>query len=311
GTDALVLALMALEVGSGDEVITSPFSFFATVEAIVMVGAVPVFVDIEPDTYNINPDLIESAISSSTKAILPVSLYGQCADIPRINELANRHSLPVIEDGAQSFGAEIQGAKSCGISTIACTSFFPSKPLGCYGDGGACFTSDSAVHERLRALRDHGQKGRYDHHYIGLNARLDSLQAAVLIAKMQIFEDEIRERNKVAERYAELLAQHSPSVRAPVIRNGNLSVYAQYTIALSDRDEVQKKLATEGIPTSVHYPIPLHRQPAMKDNYRIFGNLECAERAAKAVLSLPMHPYLAPEDQLNVVEQLSKAIIEN
>ena len=251
GTDALLIALMALGVGYGDEVITTPFSFFATAEVIALLGAKPVFVDIDEYTYNIDPSKIEAAITSKTKAIMPVSLYGQCADFDSINEIAAKHGLPVIEDGAQSFGALYEDRRSCGVTTIGCTSFFPSKPLGCYGDGGACFTNDAELARKMTEIRLHGQSKRYYHTSLGINGRLDTIQAAVLIEKMAIFPEEVDARQVVAERYAQLLPA---SVRKPLITADNLSVYAQYTIEVEHRDALQAALQKQGIPTAVHYP---------------------------------------------------------
>ena len=303
GTDALVIALMALEIGPGDEVITSPFSFIATAEAITLVGATPVFVDIDPATYNIAPERIEPAITNKTRAIMPVSLYGQCADYDTINEIAARCSLPVIEDGAQSLGATHNGRPSCGLTTIGCTSFFPSKPLGGYGDGGACFTNDETLARRMREIRVHGQERRYHHVRIGVNGRLDTLQAAILLAKFDIFPDEIERRQKVAANYARFIqGQTDGAITPPPIAPGNTSAYAQYTIRTPMRDRIQSALNENGIPTAVHYPIPLHRQP-------VFGQvdspgLEASTKAAEEVISLPMHPYL----EASHVEQVTSAV---
>ncbi len=294
GTDALLIALMALGVGAGDEVITTPFSFFATAEVIALLGAKPVFVDIEPDTYNLDATQLAAAITPKTKAIMPVSLYGQCADMDAINQIAARYNLPVIEDAAQSFGATYKGRASCGLTTIGCTSFFPSKPLGCFGDGGACFTHDADLALRMREVRHHGQSQRYYHTQLGINGRFDTLQAAVLLEKMPLFPEEIKLRHKVADIYAKLLGQH---VRVPVIRADNTSVYAQYTLQVDQRDKFQAALSAKGIPTAIHYPLGLHLQPIFKQMYPEPQSFPVAEAASGKVISLPMHPYLTPADQ--------------
>ncbi len=295
GTDALLIAMMALGIGRDDEVITTPFSFIATAETIALLGAKPVFVDICPDTYNINPALIEAAITLRTKAIMPVSLYGQCADLDAINAIAKKHSLPVIEDGAQSFGATYKGRQSCGLSTIGCTSFFPSKPLGGYGDGGACFTNDDALAKTMREIRVHGQDRRYHHPRIGINGRLDTLQAAVLLAKLDIFPDEVKARAEIGAHYSEKLKD---AVSVPFIEPHNSSVYAQYTIQVDARETVLEQLKAAQIPTAVHYPVPLNRQPALQCDERF----EQSEYAANRVMSLPMHPYFSESDQDRVIE---------
>jgi UDP-2-acetamido-2-deoxy-ribo-hexuluronate aminotransferase len=305
GTDALLIALMALDVGPGDEVITTPFSFFATAEVIALLGAKPVFVDIERDTYNLDANLIEAAITSKTKAIMPVSLYGQCADYDAINAIAARHHIPVIEDGAQSFGATYQGKYSGSLTTIGCTSFFPSKPLGGYGDGGACFTHDADLAERMKSIRIHGQAERYQHVRLGVNGRLDTIQAAILLEKLTLFPEEIKLREQVAARYAKGL---SGFVRTPSIKAHNTSVYAQYTVEVSDRESVQKALQARGIPTAVHYPVPLHKQPVFEALYPGKQSFPYAEAAASRVLSLPMHPYLTEADQNKVMGALQEIL---
>lgn len=306
GTDALMIALMSLGVGHGDEVITSDFSFIATGEVIKLLGAVPVFVDIDPKTYNINPCLIEDAISDKTKAILAVSLFGQCADFGSINAIADQYALPVIEDGAQSFGAIYKNQKSCGLTTIGCTSFFPTKPLGCYGDGGAIFTDNDELAVCMRQLRVHGQDRRYHHVRVGLNGRLDTLQAAILLVKLNIFDAEINARTKIAQRYTSLLKQIG--IDTPYIAPGNNSVYAQYTIKINNRDWVQARMSEEAIPTAVHYPIPLHKQPALKNFNACFKE---AEIVSEKVLSLPMHPYLEQQNQDKIIGVLSKIVNES
>ena len=302
GTDALMMALMALGIGPGDEVITTPLSFFATAEMISVLGAKPVFVDIDPRTYNINPEGIEAAITSKTKAIMPVSLYGQCADFTAINAIAARHHLPVIEDAAQSFGARYKGKFSCGLSTIGCTSFFPSKPLGGYGDSGAIFTNDDELGKHLSQIRNHGQDVRYNHPQLGINGRMDSMQAAILLEKLKIFPEEIELRNAVARRYDEGLKDCS---KTPFIHDDNFSVYAQYTILVEDRDSFAARLAEHNIPTAVHYPRALHQQPVYKnDGYGAFPH---SEYAAAHVISLPMHPYLSEENQQTIIEVIRGA----
>ncbi|HOP18370.1 MAG TPA: DegT/DnrJ/EryC1/StrS family aminotransferase, partial [Gammaproteobacteria bacterium] len=255
GTDALLLALMALDIGPGDEVITSPFSFIATAEVIALVGATPVFVDVDPVSYNLDPGQLEAAIGNRTRAIMPVSLFGLCADMDAINAIAARHQVPVIEDAAQSFGATYHDRRSCGLSLIGCTSFFPAKPLGCYGDGGACFTNDADIALRLKELRNHGQDRQYHHPRIGINGRMDGMQAAVILAKMEIFDDEVAARARIGARYSELL-QDSACV-TPAIADGYTSVYAQYTLQVDNRDAVRKALQDAGIPSAVYYPITL------------------------------------------------------
>lgn len=305
GTDALLIALMALDVGPGDEVITSAFSFFATVEVIVLLGATPIFVDIDPHTYNLDVHLLEAAITSKTKAIMPVSLYGQCADYQTINAIAAQHQIPVVEDGAQSFGATYFQQKSCGLTTIGCTSFFPSKPLGGYGDGGACFTNNSELAERMTQIRLHGQSQRYLHTRIGINGRLDTFQAAVLLEKLKIFDDEIQRRQEVALRYAQYLPK---SLRKPIVLEHNQSVFAQYTIEIDHRDEVQQALQQKGIPTAVHYPVGLHQQPVIRSMFKNLPSLPVTERAARRVMSLPMHPYLCEADQKRVSSAVEEVL---
>jgi UDP-2-acetamido-2-deoxy-ribo-hexuluronate aminotransferase len=302
GTDALQIALMAIGVGPGDEVITPGFSYIATAEASAILGAKPVFVDIDPVTYGVDAGQIEAAITPRTKAIIPVSLYGQCPDFDVINAIATRHGLTVIEDAAQSFGASHKGRKSCNLSAIACTSFFPSKPLGCYGDGGAVFTSDDALATVIRQIARHGQEKRYYHVRIGMNSRLDTLQAAILLPKLAILDDEIAARRQVAGRYDMLLRERG--LQPPKVLQHNVSSFAQYTVRVKNRDAVQAAMAKEGIPTTVHYPLPLNRQPAVKDSA---AQLPHGDVAANEVLSLPMHPYLASQDQDKVVDVLSRS----
>ncbi|MDZ7736307.1 MAG: DegT/DnrJ/EryC1/StrS family aminotransferase [Gammaproteobacteria bacterium] len=305
GTDALLLSMMALEIQPGDEVITSPFSFIATVETIALLGAKPVFADINPKTLNIDPAAIEAAVTPATRAIMPVSLYGQCADMDAINAIADKHGLAVIEDGAQSFGATYKGRRSCSLSTIGCTSFFPSKPLGCYGDAGACFTDDDELATRLRQLRIHGQERRYYHTRAGINGRIDTIQAAILLAKMEIFPDEVEKRIQIGTKYSEALKEY---VGVPYIEPHNNSVYAQYTIQIENRNELANALHERGIPTAVHYPEALHLQPAFTYLNIKQGALPYSELTAERVLSLPMHPYLTEHAQNQVIEAVQEAI---
>jgi len=305
GTDALLIALMALGVGAGDEVITTPFSFFGTAEVIALLGAKPVFVDIDKATYNIDVNFIEAVINDKTKAIMPVSLYGQCADYDEINALAKKHGLPVIEDAAQSFGATYKGQQSCGITTIGCTSFFPSKPLGCYGDGGACFTNDVELAKKMNEIRTHGQSKRYYHTRLGINGRLDTLQAAILLEKLAIFPEEVQLRQQVAKHYQQLLPAE---LRKPIIKNHNTSIYAQYTIEVSNRSELQKELQNRGVPTAVHYPLGLHQQPIFKKLYPSEQTFPITENAANRVMSIPMHPYLTLEEQQKICKALREVL---
>jgi UDP-2-acetamido-2-deoxy-ribo-hexuluronate aminotransferase len=308
GTDTLLIAMMALDIGAGDEVITTPFTFISTGEMIALLGAKPVFVDINPVTYNIDPAKIEAAITPRTKAIMPVSLYGQCADFDAINAIADRHGLAVIEDGAQSFGATYKGRRSCGLSTIGSTSFFPSKPLGAYGDGGALFTNDDGLATAMRQIRVHGQEKRYYHARIGLNGRLDTLQAAIVLAKLEVFDWEVEQRARIGQAYSELIKQAGIEAITPALAEGCTSVYAQYSIQVQDRDAVIASLNAAGVPTAVHYPVPLHRQPAFESLGHTPGAFPVSEAVASRILSLPMHPYLDAETQQRVVQALSEAV---
>lgn len=303
GTEALLISLMALGIQPGDEVITTPFTFIATAEVIVLLGAKPVFVDVEPDTCNIDISLIASAITPRTRAIMPVSLYGQPADMEEINILAKTHGLTVIEDAAQSFGAIYQGAKSCNVSSIACTSFFPSKPLGCYGDGGAIFTTDETLAIACREIRVHGQSKRYVHTRIGVGGRMDTLQCAILLAKLDRFDWEVEERLAVGARYNDLM--DDAGIARVIQRPDRTSVFAQYTVFVENRDDVQASLKAAGIPTAVHYPIPLNEQPA----YRHLCCPNCtpvAQNVARRVMSVPVSAYLSGADQVRVVSELGK-----
>ena len=301
GTDALLIALMALDINAGDEVITTPFSFFATAEVIALLGATPVFVDIDPNTYNLDANLLDAAITTKTKAIMPVNLYGQCADYDAINQIAAKYQLPVVEDAAQSFGATYKGRFSCNLTTIGCTSFFPSKPLGCFGDGGACFTNDDKLAERMLEIRHHGQAKRYQHTRLGVNGRFDTMQAAFLLEKLVLFPQELELRNIVAARYQEGL---NAVVQTPQIKEYNTSAYAQYTINVADRDIMQKMLQEQGIPTAIHYPLGLHEQPIFKTMYANIHVFPHTESAASRVLSLPMHPYLSLQDQQRIIDAI-------
>jgi UDP-2-acetamido-2-deoxy-ribo-hexuluronate aminotransferase len=310
GTDALLIALMALGVQAGDEVITTPFSFISTSETIALLGATPVYVDIHPATYNLDPAKLEPAISARTKAIIPVSLYGQPADFQTINAIAELHRLPVIEDGAQSFGSEQNGRRSCGLSTIGTTSFFPSKPFGGYGDGGACFTNDHELADSMRRLSRHGQTKRYFHTDIGVNGRIDTLQAAILLGKWPNFAQEVDARGRIGAAYSRKL-QTAGISSTPQLAEGNTSVYAQYTVQVDLRAEVQASLKEWGIPTSVHYPTLLSQQPALKIVHSRSSqgcHLPVAQAACERVMSLPMHPWLSDEDQERVVDCLVSAL---
>lgn len=292
GTEALLISLMALELKPGDEVITTPFTFAATAEMIVLLGGVPVFVDIEPDTCNIDASLIEAAITPRTKAIMPVSLYGQCADMDEINAVAACHDLAVIEDGAQSFGATYKGRKSCNLSTLGCTSFFPSKPLGCYGDGGAIFTSDDALAQTCREIRVHGQSARYVHTRIGVGGRMDTIQCAILLGKLEQFEWEVERRQAIGVNYRAVLADAKVPVKLLSVRPDRECVWGQFTVFVESRAQVQERLHVQGVPTAVHYPIPLNEQPVYREYASRSHTTPVASATARRVLSLPMHPYL-------------------
>lgn len=306
GTEALLIALMALDLKPGDEVITTPFTFAATAEVIVLLGGVPVFVDIEPDTCNIDVRLIEAAITPRTRAIMPVSLYGQVCDMDEINSIAARHGhLPVIEDAAQSFGASYKGRKSCSLSTFGATSFFPSKPLGCYGDGGALFTDDDALAQAAREIRVHGQSKRYTHTRVGVGGRMDTLQCAIVLAKLERFEWEIARRLDIGARYQALL--DGLPVQKLALRPDRNCVWAQFTLHLENRSQVQERLSAAGVPTAVHYPKPLHQQPAYAQ-WAQGQSFPHAERAAQRVMSLPMSADLSEAQQDQVIQALAQAL---
>lgn len=326
GTDSLEIALRALDIGPGDEVITVPFTWISSAEVIALVGAKPVFVDIEAGSYNLDIDLLEQAITPRTRAIIPVSLFGQMPDLDRINAIAARHRLPVIEDGAQSFGATQRGRRSCGLTLIGSTSFYPAKPLGCYGDGGALFTNDDALADKMRAIRTHGAHERHHHPILGMNGRFDTLQAAILLAKMPHFDWEVTERGRIGARYTDRLrpltlplptpdgprsplnSQPSTILAVPEVMPGNTHVYAQYTVRLSNRDAVAERLKAHGISTAVYYPKCLHEQPVFSACGYKPGDFPVSEGASRQVLSLPMHPFLSQADQDRVVAALTAAL---
>ena len=300
GTDALQIAQMALGIGPGDEVITPGFTYIATAETVALLRAKPVYVDIDLRTYNLDPALLEAAITPRTKAIIPVSLYGQCADFDAINAIAAKHGIPVIEDAAQSFGGSYKGRKSCNLSTIACASFFPSKPLGCYGDGGAIFTNDDELAKVIRQIARHGQDRRYHHVRVGVNSRLDTIQAAILLPKLAILDEEIAFRQQVAGRYTRLLNDAGIHT-TPYIEPHNTSAWAQYTIRVQYRDTFQGKLKQAGIPTAVHYPIPLNKQPAVAG---ADAQLPVGDDVARQVISLPMSADLDETTQARVINAI-------
>tara|TARA_R110001592_G_scaffold114824_5_gene314990 strand:+ start:44 stop:1147 length:1104 start_codon:yes stop_codon:yes gene_type:complete len=306
GTEALLISLMAIGVKPGDQVITTPFTFVATVEVIVLLGATPVFVDIEPDTCNLDASLIAAKITERTRAIIPVSLYGQTTDMDAINKIAEQYgNIPVIEDAAQSFGANYKNRKSCHLSKLACTSFFPSKPLGCYGDGGAIFTDDDNLAQACREIRVHGQSERYIHTRVGVGGRMDTLQCAILLAKLERFDWEVNRRAEIGQRYNELL--DSAGIKRIQQRHDRSSVFAQYTVLVPNRQKVQDYLLSVNVPTAVHYPVPLNGQPA----YQHLCCSECtpiSSMQSKHVLSLPMSADLREEDQRHIVDELQLAL---
>lgn len=302
GTDALLLAMMALDIKPGDEIITTPFTFIATAETIAFLGATPVFVDIDETTYNIDPAKIEAAITPKTKAIIPVSLYGQPCDMDEIMAIAAKHDLKVIIDGAQSFGSTYKGKSDSNLGDISCTSFFPAKPLGCYGDGGAVFTNDDELADKIKSLRVHGQTKRYYHKYIGMGGRLDTIQAAVLNVKLKYYEKDLALRQEIACKYNEAL-KNKPFI-LPAIKDDRTSAYAQYSIRVKERQNVQEKLSNVGIPTAVHYPLPLHLQECFAYLGYQNGDFPISETVANEIMSLPMNPYLSDKEIEYIAENL-------
>lgn len=314
GTDALLLALMAYGIKAGDEVITTPFTFIATAEVIALVGAKPVFADIDEKTYNLDIEKVKPLINDKTKAIIPVSLYGLPADMDKFYELTKNTNIKLIEDACQSFGATDNGKYSCNYNSLGCTSFFPSKPLGCYGDGGAVFTNDDKEAEILSNLRNHGQVARYKHKYIGINGRLDAMQAAILNVKLAHFKEEIARRIEIGNNYTKKIKEaykgDASDIITPFIPNGKVSVYAQYSVRVKNREEISKKLNEAGIPTAIHYPIPLHMQECYANCGFKEGDLPVSEKVSKEIMSLPMSAFLKDDDQDFIVETLCKAVLE-
>lgn len=304
GTDSLLIALMALGIGPGDEVITVPYTWISTAEVIALLGAKPVFVDICSDTWNMDDTQIEGVISEKTKAIMPVSIYGQCSDMDAINIIAQKFDLPVIEDAAQSFGATYKSKKSCNLSTIGSTSFFPSKPLGCYGDGGALFTNDDDLAEKFRWIRVHGQERKHHHPILGLNGRMDTLQAAILLEILEVFPDEVVRREEIGKSYSAEFSKLDV-LKTPEIDRSNTSVYAQYTILSNQREEIQKQLKVQDIPSVSYYTVPLHLQPVFNELNHKLGDFPNAEKIAEQCLSLPMSPYLSKVEQDRVIHAIS------
>lgn len=309
GTDALLISLMALGIQAGDEVITTSFTFVATAEVITLLGAIPVFVDVEPDTCNIQVRDIESRITRRTKAIIAVSLYGQCGDMDEVNTIARKHGLTVLEDAAQSFGATYKGRKSCSLSAISCTSFFPSKPLGCYGDGGAIFTNDDTLAQSMREIRVHGQSARYLHTRVGVGGRMDTLQCAIVLGKLERFPWEVEQRARIGQRYLTLLSELPRGARAPTIRPDRSSVWAQFTVTVRNRDAVIANLKAAGVPTAIHYPRPIHLQPAYARFSEGVDATPVSNRLAGSVMSLPMHPDLDEGTQNYIVHAFRNALI--
>jgi len=308
GTDALLLAMMAMDIQPGDEIITTPFTFIATAETIALMKAKPVFVDIEPDTFNIDANLIEAAITGKTKAIMPVSLYGQPADMDAIQTIADKHNLKVIVDGAQSFGSTYNDKTDSNLGNMSTTSFFPAKPLGCYGDGGVVFTNNDEYAKTIRMMRVHGQNQRYHHKYIGMGGRLDTIQAAILLAKLPHYTQELLDRQRIAQRYTDALPNN---LQSPVVRLNRTSAWAQYTIRVDDRDGIQAKLKDNGIPTAVHYPMPLHLQECFQYlNYKQ-GDFPISEKASNEAMSLPINPFLKEEEVQYISKMLNTWCLES
>ncbi|MCA9217242.1 MAG: DegT/DnrJ/EryC1/StrS family aminotransferase [Planctomycetales bacterium] len=306
GTDSLLIAMMALGIGTGDEVITVPYTWISTAEMIALLGAKPVFVDIDESSLNMDPQRLTDAITPRTRAIMPVGIYGQTANMTEINRIAAKHGIPVIEDAAQSFGATHCGRKSCALSTVGSTSFFPSKPLGCYGDGGALFTNDDELNERMKQIRVHGQMKKHHHPILGINGRLDTLQAAILLEKLKIFDSEIEMRNQIADRYSNGLSA-SNAIVPPVVQSNDTSVWAQYTILTEDRNALKNALAERGVPSVSYYALPLHLQPVFAHLGYKRGDFPNAEYVADHCLSLPMSPYLEAKAQCHVIDSIMAA----
>lgn len=306
GTDALLISLMALGIGLGDEVITTSFTWISTVEVIKRVGAKPVLVDIDPHTLVLDLDQVEKAISSKTKAIIPVSLYGQIADMDRLDQISKEFGITIIEDGAQSFGSSQRGKKSGSLSKIGCTSFFPAKPLGCYGDGGAVFTSDDELAEKIKAIRIHGAITRGCHTYVGINGRMDTIQAAVLLVKLKHFDEELLLRQQVAQNYYDRLRE---DFKLQTVLPYNTSVYAQFIIRVADRDNCLKELQNKGIPTAIHYKTCVFEHPAYADLKVNTDNFQHALKASHEVLGLPMHPFLKKEEQDYICEMVKESAL--
>lgn len=306
GTDAAVIAMMAWEIGVGSEVIVPAFSFIATAEAVLLTGATPVMIDVDPSDFNIDVLKIEAAISAKTKAICPVSLYGQPANMDEINQIAQKHGLLVIEDAAQSFGAKYKDRMSCNLSDVGVTSFFPAKPLGCYGDGGAIFTNDDKVAEIMRSIRIHGQAERYHHVRVGLNGRMDTLQCAIMLPKLDHFSWELEQRQVVAKRY-EMAFDGNKNIITPQVPKNKTSAWAQYTILVENRKDVQARLEKKGVPTAVHYPIPMSKQQAYLNNSKVISDL-ISTKLSQRVLSLPMHPYMSEDTQKYICESVIEAV---
>lgn len=307
GTDSLLLALKAIDIQPGDEVICVPFTWISPVETIRRLRATPVFVDIDPETYLMDTNKLEQAITKKTKAIIPVSLHGQMPDLTKINEIAKRYDLAVIEDGAQSFGATQNGKCSSSVTTIGVTSFFPTKPLSCYGDGGGLFTNDDEIVKKVRALRVHGATERFNHHYIGMNGRMDTLQAAIVLAKLPFFDEELKARNRIGAYYNEHLKD---SFATPKTLEGNTHIYAQYVLKSDKRAEILTALKKEGIPCAIYYPICIHEQPAYQDLGYKKGDFPESEKAADTVFSIPVHPWITQEDQDKVIKTLKSSILQ-
>ncbi len=308
GTDSLLIALMACGIGTGDEVITVPYTWISSAEVVALLGAKPVFVDIRPDTLNMDESLLEAAISKRTKALMPVSIYGQCSDMDAINKIAEKYDLPVIEDGAQSFGATYKSKKSCNLSTIGSTSFFPSKPLGCYGDGGALFTNDDELAEKFRWIRVHGQERKHHHPILGINGRMDTIQAAILLEILEAFPEEVQKRQLLGQNYSNGLS-NLEGLETPCISENNTSVYAQYTILSTQRGDIQLSLKQKKIPSVSYYSVPLHLQTVFKNLEYKVGDFPIAERVANESLSLPMSPYLTTQDQNLVIESIKNMLV--